>query len=125
MVLHDLKWSGAEKKIARRAFEAARDSALAGIVSEFKRKAAAVTTHSEMWAVEDYLRDRRREIEGTFDYRYSQLPRVFAQLICQGALDEAQLAGLSPDKLAIIRDIRSCLTRLDPPEGSTDIFSDC
>ncbi|HEX2725319.1 MAG TPA: hypothetical protein VHN20_05825 [Beijerinckiaceae bacterium] len=125
MVLRDLKWSGAEKKIARRAFEAARDSALAGIVTEFKTKAAAVTTPSEMWELEDYLRERRREIEGAFDYRYSQLPRVFAQLICQGALDEAQLAGLSPDKLAIIHDIRSRLTGLDRPEGSAEILSDC
>jgi len=104
---HDLKWSGSEKKVARRAFEAALDSALAGIMAEFKGKAAAAATPSEMWAIEDYLRQRRREVDEMFDYRYSQLAYVFAHLICKGHLDEAQLAGLSAEKLDIIRHLAS------------------
>ena len=107
----DMKWSQSEKKIARRAFEAALDSTLAGIMTEFKAKAAAATTPSEMWAIEDYLREQRREVEGVFDYRYSQLLFVFANLIGRGVLDEAQLAGLSADKLEAIRDTRSLLMR--------------
>jgi Photoprotection regulator fluorescence recovery protein len=107
MAPHDLKWSGSERKIARSAFEAAFETALAGIMAEFKGKAAAVATPSEMWAIEDHLRRRRREVDEMFDYRYSQLPLVFAQLICKGHLDEARLAGLSDEKLEIIRNIRS------------------
>lgn len=60
MGLHDLKWPGAEKKIARRAYDAALEAAEAGIVAEFKAKAAAVATLSDMWAIEDYLRQQRR-----------------------------------------------------------------
>lgn len=107
MLARDLKWSHSEKKIARRAFDAALDSALASIMAEFKVKAAAVATPSEMWDLEDYLRQRQREIEDMFDYRYSRLPYVLARLICLGYLDEAQLAGLSAEKLGIIGEIRS------------------
>jgi hypothetical protein len=101
--MHDLKWSASEKKIARQAYDAALERRLAGLLTEFKAKAAAVVTSSDMWAIEDYLRERRREIDATFDYRYSQLPFVFARLISEHHLDEAQLAGLSEEKLAIIR----------------------
>jgi hypothetical protein len=58
-----------------------------------------------MWAVEDFLRRRRREVDESFDYRYSQLILVFARLIGEGYLDEARLAGLSNDKLEIIRSV--------------------
>lgn len=100
--MRDIRWSAAEKKIARRAFEAALGKALAEIMAEFKAKAAAAARPSEMWAIEDYLRQRRREIDEMFDYRYSQLLFVFTQLIREGHLDEAQLAGLSDEKRAII-----------------------
>src|SRR5437764_666977 len=103
MTMHDLRWSTAEKKIARGAFEEALALALAGALAEFKAKAAAAVTSSDMWAVEDYLRSRRREIDETFDYRYSQLPVVFARLILGGQLDAARLKGLSEEKLEIIR----------------------
>jgi hypothetical protein len=56
-----------------------------------------------MWDLEDYLRRERRQLEDTFDYRYSQLLFVFARLIHLGYLGEAQLAGLSADKLERIR----------------------
>ena len=99
----DDKWSASDKKIARRAFEAALEAALAGIMAEFKRKAATAATPEDMWTVEDFLREQRREIDKTFDYRYSQLAFVFARLIVQGHLDEGQLSGLSEDKLEEIR----------------------
>jgi len=101
--MRDLKWSASEKKIARRAYEAASEALLAGAVAEFKAKAAAVATPLEMWAIEDHLRQQRRKIDEILDYRYSQLPLVFARLIAQGHLDEAQLSGLSEEKLEIIR----------------------
>ncbi|UVK46501.1 hypothetical protein BPNPMPFG_002159 [Mesorhizobium sp. AR07] len=99
-------WSGSEKQTARRAFDAALEVALARTMAEFKSKANAATLPADMWEVEDYLRERRREIDRTFDYRYSQLLFVFAQLIRAGYLDESMLAGLSQDKRdAIRRDI--------------------
>jgi hypothetical protein len=76
---------------------------LAAVMAEFKKKAAAAATPSDMWDVEDYLHQRRREIDDLLDYRYSQLVFVFGRLIHEGYLDEAQLAGLSEDKIAGIR----------------------
>jgi hypothetical protein len=107
----DITWSGSEKKVARRAFEAALEGAVAGIVAEFKARAAAVATNSEMWEMENYLKRKRREVEELFDYRYSQLCFVFAQLIFLGRLDEGQLAGLSDEKLGIIRAMRDRMRR--------------
>jgi len=105
--MHDIKWSVSEKKIARRAYQAALEKALAGIMAEFKARAANAATSSDMWAIEEYLRQRRREIDEIFDYRYSRLPFVFARLIRDGHLDEARLAGLSEEKRAIIRSTQS------------------
>jgi hypothetical protein len=101
----DLRWSAAEKKIARRAYDAALEVVLARSMAEFKARAAAAATPSDMWDIEDYLHRRRREIDDIFDYRYSRLLFVFARLIRDGHLDEAALAGLSEEKLAIIRSL--------------------
>jgi len=109
--MRDIRWTDREKKIARRAFEVALEAALSRIMAEFKVKAAAATTPSEMWSVEDYLHRRRQEVGETFDHRYSQLPLVFARLIHEGHLDEARLIGLSEEKLEMIRNFQSHMKR--------------
>jgi hypothetical protein len=101
-MMRDLNWSASEKKIARNAYDRARDTALAKLMTEFKARAAAAATPADMWAVENFLRQARREIDDMFDYRYSQLPFVFARLIHEGHLYEADLDGLSEDKLEVI-----------------------
>jgi hypothetical protein len=102
-MMFDLKWSASEKKIARSAYGKAVDSTLAELMAEFKARAAAVATPSDMWEVEAYLREQRRKLADMFDYRYSRLPWVFAQFIREGHLDQARISGLSEDKLEIIR----------------------
>jgi hypothetical protein len=97
------EWSNAEKKIARRAYEEARQAVLARTLAEFKAQAAAATTIDDMWSIVDGSRERRRELEALLDYRYSQLSLVFARLIVEGHLDERQLAGLAEDKIEEIR----------------------
>jgi len=103
--MYDYSWSPSEKKIARRAYDAALGVALSKALAEFKAKAAQVATPSDMWDLEDYLRQKRRHIDTIFDYRYSQLPFVFGVLIREGHLDEASLAGLSDEKLQEIRSL--------------------
>ena len=107
MTLHDLKWSPSEKRVAREAFDSALESALAKVMAEFKRRAGAAATPSDLWEIEDYLRQQRRQIDETFDYRYSQLLVVFARLIREGHLDESRLAGLSGEKREILRSFLS------------------
>jgi hypothetical protein len=93
--MFDLKWSASEKKIAREAYDAAWETAIAKRMGEFKRRANAASSASDMWAVETYLREKRKEIGEMFDYRYSQLPLVFAWAIRVGYMNEERLVGLS------------------------------
>jgi len=101
------RWSDREKKIARRVFEEAVAEELASGIADFKARAAAVTEPDEMWALETYLRERRREIDRKYDYRYSQLIWVFGQLLREGRIREEQLAGLAEEKLDAIRQFAS------------------
>ena len=104
-MVHDDKWTDREKKIARRAFEIAVAEELASTIADFKARASAVVEPDEMWALEQYLRERRREIDGKYDYRYSQLILVFGRLLREGRIREEQLVGLSEEKLNDIRRI--------------------
>ena len=101
--MHDEKWTDREKKIARRVFESAVSEELNSTIADFKARAAAVSEPEDMWALEHYLRERRRDIDRKYDYRYSQLIWVFGQLLREGRIREEQLAGLSEEKLNDIR----------------------
>jgi len=102
-IVHNLKWSDSEKKIARCVFQAALSAELQETIADFKRRAAAVSAPEEMWELEGYLRRRRTEIDRKYDYRYSQLIFVFGFLLREKRIVEADLAGLSQDKLEGIR----------------------
>jgi Photoprotection regulator fluorescence recovery protein len=101
--LRDEKWTDREKKIARSVFEGAVAAELASTIADFKARAAAVVEPDDMWTLESYLRERRRNIDQKYDYRYSQLTCVFGRLLREGRIREEQLAGLSEGKLDDIR----------------------
>ena len=105
--MYDLKWSESEKKLARSVFEAALTAELAEIMAELKARAAAAAEPDDMWSIQEHLRHKRREIDEKYDYRYSRLPLVFGQLLREGRIQEAQLAGLAAEKLSYIRRIAS------------------
>jgi hypothetical protein len=52
---------------------------------------------------ENWLTERRREIDRRYDYQYSALPLVFAHLLRDGRLTEDDLNGLEQEKLDLIR----------------------
>lgn len=99
-------WSDKEKKIARRVFDAALQRELAALLDEFKHKAAGAKDFDDLWAIEDYLKEKRRRLDMKYDYRYSQLRIVFTLLLYEGRVTEEELAGLAEDKLAAIRLLR-------------------
>ena len=103
--MHDLEWSEAEKKIARRVFEAALHQELGEVMAKFKDKAAHAKEPDDMWAVENWLSQQRRGIEAKYDFRYSQLVVVFGKLLRESRVTEEQLAGLGEDKLSYIERI--------------------
>ena|ERR1700743_329563 len=101
--MRELKWSHAEKAVARRAFDLALRKELAALIRDTKGHAAKIEEPSELWDLESWLAKRRREIDRRYDYRYSVLPLVFAHLLREGRLTEDDLHGLGQGKLELIR----------------------
>lgn len=101
--MQDLKWSATEKVIARKAFNLALERELQAVVLEAKSMAAKIQEPSDLWDLEQYLTQRRREIDRIYDYRYSILPLVLAKLLSNGRLVEDELHGLGEDKLGWIQ----------------------
>lgn len=104
-LMRDWKWSPTEKAAARRAFDRALSRELEALVREAKDRVASIGEASELWELEGWLAERRRDLDRTFDFRYSVLPMVFASLIRDGRLAEEDLHALAPDKLDAIRDM--------------------
>ena len=111
--MRDLKWSPAEKAIARQAFDLALRRKLDAVMEEAKRRAARIGQPSELWDLERFLTRHRKQIDATFDFRYSALPFVFAILVREGLLAESDLHGLAEDKLDLIRSGAAIAS--DPP----------
>lgn len=105
--MRDLKWSEAEKKIARRAFEAAMRREYSALMENLKRRAVQAENPEDIWAIHDYLTEHRRDIDGKYDYRYSQLVIVFGRLLKEKWLYENDIEGLGEEKLQAIRHIAS------------------
>jgi hypothetical protein len=100
-----MSWSQTEKAVARRAFNLALRRELDAVIQETKDRAGRIEKPEELWDLERYLTQRRREIDDKYDYRYSVLLLVFARLICEGRLSASDLHGLDEDKLERIRHI--------------------
>src|ERR1035437_3027413 len=98
-------WSRSEKAIARAAFDAALGRELHEVIQEAKKMASQIKQSSDLWDLEHYLTERRKEINRKYDYRYSQLAHVFGKLLYEKALREDELRGLPEDKLNSIRSV--------------------
>jgi len=101
--IRNQKWSSAEKAIARKAFDRALHQDLDAIIRQAKKMAGKIEQPSDLWDLERYLTERRKEIDRQYDYRYSVLLNVFADLIQKGRLREQDLQGLAEEKLRHIR----------------------
>ncbi|HMV59452.1 MAG TPA: hypothetical protein PLT48_16305 [Nitrospira sp.] len=101
--MQDIRWSTSEKKIARTVFEAALSRELGEALAELKSRAASAVNPEDMWSIREYLERVQREIDEKYDYRYSQLLAVFGRLLWEGRITEAELSGLSEEKLDYVR----------------------
>ena len=104
-------WTPAEKKAARRAFDEALGRHLSAIIAEAKRRMANVVDPSDLWELETYLTESRKTIDRIYQYRYSDLLRVFSILMRDGWLREADLVGLQAEKIAEVKDSAEALRR--------------
>jgi hypothetical protein len=103
-------WSRSEKITARTAFDAALGRELHEVIEQAKKMASQIQQSSDLWDLEHYLTQRRKEIDGKYDYRYSQLTLVFGRLLYEKRLREEELHGLREDKLKPIRSVAKFFT---------------
>jgi hypothetical protein len=101
-----ITWTAAEKRLARQIFDRAFQKQCASIAAEAKKMIASASAPSDIWRVHDYLSLYRRTVDKLYDYRYSVLLHVFARLLGEGWLTEADLIGLQKVKIERIK-IRS------------------
>ena len=111
---NELAWSKSEKAIARKAFDAALERELQEVIREAKQKASQIKEPADLWDLEHYLTERRKEIDRKYDYRYSQLDLVFGRLLREKWIDEEDLRGLGEDKLRAIRSYAKFFAGTDP-----------
>jgi hypothetical protein len=99
----DLRWCQEEKAIARKAFDLALKRELDAVVRQAKERATRLQEPDELWEMEYWLTQRRQEIDAKYDFRYSVLPLVFANLLRDGRISEDDLRYLGEDKLEVTR----------------------
>jgi len=73
------------------------------VIREAKQKAGQIKEPADLWDLEHYLTQRRKEIDRKYDYRYSQLDLVFGRLLREKWINEDDLRGLGEGKLRAIR----------------------
>ena len=110
---HEPSWSRSEKAVARTAFDAALKRELRELIQEAKQMASQINEPADLWDLEHYLTQRRKEIDRKYDYRYSQLTHVFGRLLHESRLGEEELRGLREDKLKSIRSFAKFLAEMD------------
>ena len=80
-------------------------------MQEVKRRANQINDPAELWDLEHFLNQRRKEIDRKYDYRASRLTQVFGRLLYEGRVREDDLSGLGEDKLKLIRSVAEFLTK--------------
>ena len=96
-------WSRSEKAIARKAFDAALGRELHEVIQETKRMASQINEPSDLWDLEHYLTERRKDIDRKYDSRGSRLKDVLGRLLYENRLGEEDLRGLREEKMKSIR----------------------
>jgi hypothetical protein len=105
MDIRNLKWSKGEKDLARRVFEAAYQKECEAVATRLKEMVATLPEPVALWEIHDYLSRQREQMSKKYDYRYSVLLSVFAQLFNEGWISEANLKGLAQQKIEIIKQL--------------------
>lgn len=96
------EWTDTEKKIARIAFDRAYKREIEALLKQVREEASKLVELGELWQLHDFLSAKRHEVEGKYDYQYSALLFVFAELVKEGWLYLSELEGLDKDKLSKI-----------------------
>jgi hypothetical protein len=96
-------WSRSEKAIARKAFDAALKQELHEVIQEAKKMASQIKEPSDLWDLEHYLTEHRKDIDRKYDTRGSRHKDVLGRLLYENRLCEEDLRGLREEKMKSIR----------------------
>jgi hypothetical protein len=102
--MREMHWSPKEKVIARRAFDLALHRELGATIQEARQMAARIKEPDALWVLERHLTQRRKEIDAKYEFKYSVLLLVLADLVREGRITPDELHGLAEDKLRVVRD---------------------
>jgi hypothetical protein len=106
---NEQNWSRAERAIARKVFDAALRRELQEVMREAKEMANRIKEPADVWTLERYLTQRRKDIDRRFEFRSSRLTQVFGVLLSERRIRAEELRGLQEKK---IKAIRSCAEAL-------------
>ena len=101
--MREMSWSATEKLVARKAFDRALQRELGALMQSAKLMAANIQQPSELWELERHLTQVRKEIDRKYEYKYSTLLLLFADLVREGKLNTEDLRGLAEDKVRFVR----------------------
>jgi len=94
-------WSKSEKMNARKLFDSAREREYRVLMDEIN--ALHLSSPDEVWELKERLNEKAKEMDERYDYRYSRLIYVFAQLVHAGYLSLEELEVLKEDKVDCIK----------------------
>jgi hypothetical protein len=72
-------------------------------MQEAKKMASQIKEPSDLWDLEHYLTERRKDIDRKYDTRGSRLKDVLGRLLYENRLREEDLRGLREEKMKSIR----------------------
>jgi len=89
--------------------DAALGRELHEVIQKAKKMADEIQQSSDLWDLESYLTQRRKEIDRKYDFRGSRLTDVLGRLLYENRVGEEELRGLGEDKLNSIRSLAKLL----------------
>ena len=103
-------WSRSEKALARKVFDAALGRELHEVIQAAKKMANEIQKASDLWDLERYLTQRRKDIDHKYNFRSSRLTQVLGRLLSERRISEQELYGLREDKMKAIRSCAEVLS---------------
>jgi hypothetical protein len=73
------------------------------VMQETKKMASQINEPDDLWELERYLTERRKDMNHKYDFRGSRLKDVLGRLLYENRLGENDLRGLREDKMKSIR----------------------
>jgi hypothetical protein len=112
-MFRNMKWSQGEKRAARRAFDLAYERECAALIQQVQKIARGLEEPDDVWKLSDFIVQRRKDIDDTYDFRMSVLPQLLARLLSEKWISTADLKGLDEEKREQIRGLAEGLDRAD------------